>query len=184
MPRLACVFYCARVEDDVRLTFEELSDGVVRLRPWLARDASDVTNLLSDPEITRWTSIPPVLDEDVLERVCQPSWAAITDASTSELQGGVGIYRLDRRHSKAELGYWLGSPARGKGSATRALRLLSGWTFQELGVARLETAIVVGNTASVRVAERAGFVREGIMRSERELQGRRRDMVLMSLLPR
>jgi RimJ/RimL family protein N-acetyltransferase len=176
--------YCALVEDDVRLTFEELSDGVVRLRPWLAVDAPDVENLLIDPEITRWTSIPPVLDEDVLERVCQPSWAAIIDASTSELQGGVGIYRLDRRHSKAELGYWLGSPARGKGSATRALRLLSGWTFQELGVARLETAIVVGNTASIRVAERAGFVREGIMRSERELQGRRRDMILMSLLPR
>jgi RimJ/RimL family protein N-acetyltransferase len=75
----------------------------------------------------------------------------VTDVATQQLLGGVGIYRLDRRHNKAELGYWLGASGRGKGSATRALKLLSRWAVGELRVERLETAIVVGNDASVRV---------------------------------
>lgn len=171
------------MEEEVCLDFESLSDDVVLLRPWQKQDKSEVGRLLGDPDITRWTSIPPTVDDTIVERVCQPSWAAVTDVATQQLLGGVGIYRLDRRHNKAELGYWLGASARGKGSATRALKLLSRWAFGELGVERLETAIVVGNDASVRVAERAGFIREGVMRSERALHGRRRDFLLMSLLP-
>src|SRR5512146_2713173 len=73
--------------------------------------------------------------------------------------------------------------ARGKGLATRAVRLISRWALRELGLPRLGLFTEPWNVASQRVAERAGFQREGVLRSWTEIDGRRRDYVSFSLLP-
>ncbi len=65
---------------------------------------------------------------------------------------------------RASVGYWLAPGARGRGLATRAVRLLATWAFADPTLERLELTTLVGNDASGRVALRAGFRREGILR--------------------
>jgi hypothetical protein len=71
--------------------------------------------------------------------------------------------------------------AGGQGVAAQALRLLAGWAFRVLRLARLELFIEPDNVASQRVAERCGFVRE-LLRSRSVSKGRRRDSVVFGLL--
>ena len=66
---------------------------------------------------------------------------------------------------RAGLGYWLLPEGRGRGLATRALRLLSRWLIDEAGCPRCDLWVEVGNDASRRVVERAGFELEGVLRS-------------------
>ena len=72
--------------------------------------------------------------------------------------------------------------ARGRGVATALLRELTAWALRQ-GVQRCELIISVGNTASERVAVRAGYVREGHLRSVYLKQGRRDDVTVWSRLP-
>jgi RimJ/RimL family protein N-acetyltransferase len=73
--------------------------------------------------------------------------------------------------------------ARGRGSATRALRLLAAWAFAELGAGRVQLLTEPENIASQRVAEKAGFTRDATLRSYLVLNGERRDAIMFSLLP-
>ena len=84
---------------------------------------------------------------------------------------------------RAGIGYWLLPEARGKGLATRAVRLVSRWALSDLGLPRLGLFAEPSNVHSQRVAERAGFHREGVLRSWAEIDGRRVDYVAFSLLP-
>jgi RimJ/RimL family protein N-acetyltransferase len=84
---------------------------------------------------------------------------------------------------RGSIGYWLLPEARGRGFATRAVRLVARWALRELGLARLQLLAEPSNEASQRVAERSGFTREGVLRSYTELDGRRLDYVMFSLLP-
>ena len=91
--------------------------------------------------------------------------------------------RLTRFHI-GHFGYWITREARGRGVATEALKALCRWGVESLGLKRLELVTDPENTASQRVAEKAGFRREGILRSALEYRdGTRRDSVMFSLLP-
>lgn len=79
------------------------------------------------------------------------------------------------------MSYWVVSEARGQGVAVGAVRLLAGWALGDLGLVRLELFVEPENVASQRVAERCGFVREGLLRSRWVGQGRRRDSVVYGL---
>ncbi len=107
---------------------------------------------------------------------------AIIDSATRVLAGSIGVHDLDWRSQKGEIGYWVVRELRGLGVATRALRLLSRWALRDLGLARLELLADVRNVPSHRVAESAGFVREGVLRSARVVKDARCDMALYSLV--
>jgi RimJ/RimL family protein N-acetyltransferase len=170
-----------------------LDDGVVALRGFDEGDVAAVVRACQDPEIPRWTIIPSPYGErearawiethDLLRITATAVPFAIVDAQTRVLVGSIGVHDLDGRSRKGEVGYWIAQPHRGRGAATRALRLLARWAFGELGLARLELLADVRNVASHHVAERAGFVREGVLRSAREIKGARCDMVLYARLP-
>jgi len=83
----------------------------------------------------------------------------------------------------AEVGYWLRREARGHGAATTAVRLVAAWAFGELGIRRLNLQTAPENLASQRVAGRAGFTREGVLRAWLPTPDGRRDSVMFSLLP-
>ena len=86
-------------------------------------------------------------------------------ASASEVIGGIGLtFRNDVHRRTAEIGYWLGEPFWGRGIATAALRALSEYAFDEHDLARLEAYVYEWNPASMRVLEKAGYVREGRLR--------------------
>jgi RimJ/RimL family protein N-acetyltransferase len=97
------------------------------------------------------------------------------------------IGSIDMRISRlgtGHVGYWMAPEARGRGLTTAALGALSRWAIEELGLGRVELATDPENLASQRVAEKAGFQREGVLRAMLPTRdGARRDGVMFSLLP-
>ena len=83
-----------------------------------------------------------------------------------------------------ELGCGIVDAARGRGIATQALRLLAEWSLTNLGLGRVQAIVALENPAAMRLAERAGFHREGLLRAYWEREGARLDAVIYSLLPR
>ena len=149
-----------------------LTDGVVTLRAWEPDDAPAVFAACQDPLIARFIPVPQPYTEEVARQFVvrrRADWDgddersfAITDAETAEVLGAIA------RHGPwghlARFGYWLAPWARGRGAATRSLRLITGWTLETTEVIRLDLFTHPDNDASGRVAERAGYVREGVRR--------------------
>jgi RimJ/RimL family protein N-acetyltransferase len=168
----------------------ELADGEIRLRPFREADVAAIAAACRDPEMGRFIPhLPwPYTESDAREYVkltrrCDRGGdrlaRAIVDASTDDLLGSVDV----RLSETGSIGYWVVPWARGRGVATRALVLLSRWAIREGGVERLELYTDVANLASQRVAEKAGFQREGVLRSHLVFRGGRRNSVIFSLLP-
>ena len=83
-----------------------------------------------------------------------------------------------QRPGRWAIGYLVYPQARRRGVATRSVRLIAGFAFEELEAERLEIQVEPANPASQRVAEAAGFTREGVLRAYQEIKGTRRDMVV------
>ena len=97
--------------------------------------------------------------------------------------GGIGlVLGSDIERCSAEVGYWLGPAYWGRGIATSALRRISCYAFDELGLLRLFATPLAWNSASSRVLEKAGFQREGIMRNACIKDGHVVDMSLYALV--
>ncbi len=162
-----------------------LEDGDIAIRPYTEDDVPAITAACQDPEIPRWTSVlSPYTEEDARRFVAGPEdhhAFAVVDAETDELLGSVGSWL--EGHGRAGFGYWTSKEARGRDVASQALRLLTRWAAREHDLARLHRNVDPANVAAPRVAENAGFRREGLLRSYIELKGTRRDVYLYALLP-
>ena len=166
---------------------ESLTDRVVTLRPWRESDAAAIVECVDgEPEIARWLDrVPqPYSLEDACASIAgmgEQSFA-ITDAETGRVLGSIGFGPLE--DGVGEIGYWVRGDVRGRGVATRALVLVSRWALGLEGVARVQLRADVENAPSRRVAERAGFQLEGVLRSAHwnARLGRRQDWALYSLL--
>jgi RimJ/RimL family protein N-acetyltransferase len=89
-------------------------------------------------------------------------WAIEVDG---QAVGGIGIDLGEGIHARtAHFGYWLAEPHWGRGIMTAAVRTVVDHVFAEFGVARLEAPVFSWNPASMRVLEKCGFVREGVLR--------------------
>lgn len=169
---------------------ETLADDNVLLRRWARADVPAIVAACNDPEIARWTSVPvPYRDADArswlqrLDRQSKDGTAAgfaVVDRASGLLAGAITLW-LVQRHS-AEVGYWTVSAQRRRGLTTGALRLVVGWALDEAGLARVQLGTLPGNTASERVAEKAGFRREGLLRAWTSQRGDLRDVVMWSRL--
>jgi Acetyltransferases, including N-acetylases of ribosomal proteins len=150
-----------------------LTDGIVRLRRWLVSDAQAVYAACQDPVIARFVPIPQPYTLDCATDFIARSRAemdagpsahlAIVDAVAGRFLGAISRHGPDGH--RAAFGYWLAPGARGAGNATRALRLIVDWTLATTDAIRLELYTDPGNDASGRVAQRAGFEREGARRA-------------------
>ena len=172
-----------------RMTEVSLDDGIVALRPWRTDDAEAIVACIDgDPEISRWLDVvpQPYTLEDARTYITGlgEQAFAITDAATGIVLGSIGV-RWNETRDVGELGYWLGADARGGGLTTRALVLVSRWALAQDGAARLQLRADVENVPSRRVAEKAGYTLEGVLRSAHwnARIGRRQDWALYSLLP-
>jgi RimJ/RimL family protein N-acetyltransferase len=108
----------------------------------------------------------------------------ILAADTGQFAGGCGLNQFDGLRMRANLGYWVRTSQTGRGLATAATLLLARFGFLELKLQRIEIVAAVGNLASQRVAEKAGAVREGILRSRLRIHDVPHDAVGYSLVPR
>jgi RimJ/RimL family protein N-acetyltransferase len=158
-----------------------LEDDAIVLRPLGEEDVPAMVAACQDPEIPRWTSVPsPYTEEQARDFLrTAPDVYAIVDTGTAELLGTIGWRWVD---GNIQFGYLIKRDARGRGVATRALTLLSRWAFAELGAARVQLLTDPENRASQRVAEKAGFRREALLRSFIDLKGRRCDVYMYALL--
>jgi RimJ/RimL family protein N-acetyltransferase len=165
------------------------------LRPWRGDDVPERLMAFADPLVQRfsWARVAPYTPDDARAffaaqkrdrlRGEEISFALVTPGDDTAVLGGASLYGVDRAERRAAVGYWLAAHARGRGIASRAVRLLAGWSFGYLGTARLELTCAPENAASQAVATRCGFTREGVLRSHMVFKGARRDTVMFSLLP-
>lgn len=96
--------------------------------------------------------------------------------------GGCGLNQISRFNAVANLGYWVRASAMGRGVAVKAVKLLAEWALRNTDLNRLEILAAVKNVRSQRVAEKAGALREGVLRKRLMLHGRTTDAVLYSLV--
>lgn len=170
-----------------------LADEAVRLREPAARDLDAVVAACQDPMVQRFTRVPTPYGEADGRAFIRGSAGrrlmgqsldlVVADRRDDRLLGMVGLIADRHDALRAEIGYWVAPDARGRGVATRALGLLARWCVTHGGFERLDLQAATANTASLRVAERCGFVREGVMRRSWYRGGGRSDMVLFSLVP-
>ncbi len=168
-----------------------LGQGSIALRPWQDADLETMAAICSDPDVARFTRVPdPYSEADARAWIdAQPGRLEAGEGLALAIAGGGGApvgsvgLRIDPSDREiAEAGYMVAPAARGRGVATTALRLVSCWGLRDLGLARVHLTTHVENAASQGVAERAGFRREGVLRSWEELRGERVDLVMYSLV--
>jgi RimJ/RimL family protein N-acetyltransferase len=151
-------------------------DGL-RLRPWESADATVVLQALSDPLTVRWNPRLPLADLDAArswlsgraQRWADGSAATWAVVEAGEVVGSVALRDLNHVDAFATASYWTMPAARGRGVAVRALARATAYAFDSLGLHRVQLAHVVANTASCRVAEKAGFPIEGRLRGSNRL---------------
>lgn len=151
---------------------EMVRSSVDALRTWLTRGMTPDT--------------PEAVEAFLRERVRGRSEGREFYFLLRDPQGAAGIGFLNSLHPLhrfCNLGYWVRSDRAGRGYATEATRLLARYGFGTLHLQRIEIVVEPANQASLRVAEKAGAVREGLLRNR--LGGERgpRDAVMFSLVP-
>jgi len=175
-----------------------LTDGVVLLRePGAAPlDVDAIVHGASTPDVAHFTRVPVPYPRTEAERfvsLVRQHWAAGDGAvfavcaaeEPDALLGMVGLHDVDlsgHPGGVAEIGYWMAPEGRGRGLMTRAVRLLSAWAVDELGLTRINWFAIVGNESSRRVAEACGYRIEGLLRRGESRRGERLDHWIGGLL--
>ena len=175
----------------LRISFPD--DGIVDedlvVRVLRDEDVDALVPAFADPELREAGNLPPFGREELIASL--PHLPAMAETGRllplvvcdgDGVIGGGALHHLDAERSIIELGYWLYPRARHRGIATRLARLLAAHAFS-LGIERVAAYVNVGNLPSERVLERAGFTREGVVRSLPRSDGTRSDKTLFSLLP-
>jgi RimJ/RimL family protein N-acetyltransferase len=173
----------------------EITAGRLHLRPYTAADVDGVLAACQDPEIQRWIPVPVPYEREHAEQFVRDNTAeawragtgrsfAVLDAVTAELLASIGLPRYDEANRIGEVGYWVAPLFRKQGIGVQATEVVARWAFAAQGIERLEWMAEVGNEGSRRVAERAGFTIEGVLRDRfRNRDGTRSDAWIGSLLP-
>lgn len=164
------------------------SSGVVVLRAVREEDAAMAMELSTDTYVPQIGSLPAHATEaQALDWVGRQQNRhregagfsfTIAEAQTDRPLGHCGLWLRDMPSGRASAGYSIRPSARGRGLASEALTALTtfAWSIEQLH--RVELYIEAWNVGSQRAAERAGYLREGLLRSHQEIGGQRRDMLL------
>ena len=172
--------------------------GCCVLRPWAAGDGPSLVRHANSYKI--WQNLRdafphPYTLADAKQWISfagqkSPPQTLFAVEVGGEAVGSVGLFpKSDIERLSAEIGYWIGEDFWGKGIATAAVRALSTYGFKELGLTRIFAVPLVSNPASMRVLEKAGYVREGVLRRSAVKESVVLDQVLyattdMDVLPR
>ena len=155
-----------------------LSDGVVSLRPFQMSDTDELTEAVREsiPELKPWMSWchDDYSEDDTRNWIKSlPSgWVegtqfsfAITDIQDGRLLGGCGLNYINPTYHFANLGYWVRTSRTGEGIASRTVRLIASFAFEQVKLIRVEIAVAEGNSPSLRVAGKVGARQEGVLRN-------------------
>lgn len=168
----------------VQLPEPPLHTNEFELRAFVTEDVEAIMAAGGDPQITDHTFMPRDPDKAQARAWIQragASWdrgacrlaISAADDPARRCVGQAGVL-LQEVPGNAEAVYWLLEEARGRRWGAQALDLLTRWAFEDLGIERMEVLIDIGNEASKRTAESAGFTCEGIRRGYERVPGRGR----------
>ena len=165
---------------------------ICTIRKWKAEDKTALADALSNRNIldNLRDGLPyPYTEADAAEYITAMLSADPNDAfayavlADGKVVGSIGAFRQSNIHARtAELGYYLAEEYWGRGIMTQAVKLLCGKIFDETDILRIFAEPFARNLPSCRVLEKAGFVREGILRENAVKNGKTEDMVMYSLL--
>jgi ribosomal-protein-alanine N-acetyltransferase len=166
--------------------------GPVVLRACRAEDADVAAELSTDPYVPLIGTLPARAgEEEALDWITRQRgrWAegagfsfAVARGDTGRAAGFIGLWPAQLASGRASAGYAIAPSQRGQGIARAALIALTGFAWSLPALHRIELYIEPWNVGSIRTAERAGFEREGLLRSHQEIGGRRRDMLLYTAI--
>lgn len=150
-----------------------MRESLAELSPWLGFAHKDY----SIKETRKWLKTHP----GAWKKGTEYNYA-IFDVKEGTFLGGCGFNHIDNVNKCANLGYWVRTGQAGQGVAATATLLLSKWGFKELGLNRIEIGVATDNKRSLRVAEKVGAHREGILRKRIVVGEKVYDAVMFSLV--
>ena len=161
------------------------------LRRFESWDLPMVAEASSDPRIPLVSTVPATFDDRAGQHYLDAQRHRLQDGFGYSFViagpddtgvGSVGLWLRDLDLGRASVGYWVVPSARGRGAAAVALGTVARWALTTLAVGRVDLVVEPDNTPSIRTAARAGFVREGLLRSWEVVGRRRKDMDMFSLI--
>lgn len=162
--------------------------GRVRLRAVESRDVAMARELSTDPYVPQTGSLPGSAGTDEAAEwvVRQQSRHAegtgfsfaIVNRGDDEAIGHCGLWLKEFKEGRATAGYGIVPSKRGRGYASDVLRALTEFAWTVPGLHKVSLFIEPWNTASMRAAERAGYLREGVIASDQIIDGQRRDFAV------
>ncbi|MGC4745196.1 GNAT family N-acetyltransferase [Micromonospora sp. DT201] len=151
----------------------QITSGGLELREFGPRDAPQVAAFVRARDLTALPPGPPQAVADVDGWLAETQQRrldgagvllAMVEAASGEIVGSIGLRDTDWRAGRSEIGYGVLASQRGRGHASEAARAVGRWALTEGGMRRIQLRARVDNVASVRVAENAGYQREGTLR--------------------
>jgi ribosomal-protein-alanine N-acetyltransferase len=164
--------------------------GNVTLRAFRLEDVPTAMELSRDPYVPATGTLPPDATPDQAQQWIYRQQTrhtagtgfsfAVVDTTEGRCAGFTGLWVRELPAGRSQVGYGIAPSFRGRHLAADALRAVTSfaWTIPQLH--RTELYIEPWNTPSIRTAQRAEYLREGLLRSHQEISGRRRDMLLYS----
>lgn len=169
-----------------------LVSDAIAIRPLAFSDQDAIVTAGNDDDMQKWFPLPyPYTGENAKWFIQELAHGRKNDGTglisaieyEGKFAGAIDIKRADWRALSCEISYWTSPWARDKGVSTKALVLLSDWVIRDVGFQRLEVRIAPGNLASQRVAEKVGYIREGIARNAGFTNNGRLDLIIYSKIP-
>jgi RimJ/RimL family protein N-acetyltransferase len=163
------------------------------LRPFALTDAADVERLAGDFRVAETTAAIP----HPYPQGAAATWIgthratfeartgviyAITDAVSDELLGAISLLEMSKQHARCEMGYWVAHSHWSQGVCSEAARTLIQYAHTELGITRVVARCLARNIGSARVMEKAGLVREGLLKKHVNHRGIFEDLLLYGMV--
>ena len=172
-----------------------LQYGRVTLRPPSDGDIQAIYDACQDPLIPRFTTVPAEYTMahalDYVQRVPSslelrrefPFIIEYGVGDVKEFAGVISLHTINIDNHRAEIGYWMHSPMRGKGIGTIAAKIITNYGFLTMGFRRIEAAVDIDNAPSQKLLISAGYSREGILRQRvTRSDGSQIDMVELAVI--
>lgn len=158
-------------EDGIMVN-EAIKESINELQPWMP-----------------WAQqIPTIEESEIISRQGRVHFLERSDLrlylihkTSGQFIGSSGLHRIDWQVRNFEIGYWISTPFSGQGYITEAVESITNFAIHELQANRIEIRCDSRNVRSARVAERSGFTKEGILRSDKcDVNGMVSDTVVFS----
>ncbi len=171
----------------------KLASGVVLRKIALEADHLDFFNYITNPQVTNYLAADDIPHspegakielgywEKMYDRQVSVYWAVALE-SNNQIIGTAGFNYWNKGQRRAEISYDLDYNHWGKGISTNAVKAITNFGLKDMQVQRIQATVAVDNIPSIRVLEKSGYKREGMMEKYGILNGQAKDFYLYSKL--